>query len=180
MELIGEIFVGIALTAICVMVYFFGFSFTEWGPFTQLPSGKRLDRKAGSSNIVGYYLNEPGYGIDEDGNIYEDEDNNYLEGLRENFFFRYFGMVYTGIPWLPLPWFGGVAGSNITESAIKVSKDPSGIITPTVEVLPATYYTAPPIFIKQGLVLSGIPIQGSNLVEFAFSYTLRITNVHGF
>lgn len=162
------------------MAYFYGFSFTEWGPFTQLPSGRRLDVKVGKSNVVRYYLNEPGYGIDKKGNIYEDSDGKYLAKLESNFWFRYFGMVYTGIPFVPIPFIGGVTGSEIFESALKVSKDEMGVITPGHEKFEPVYYTAPPIFIKQGLVLSGIPIKGSNLVEFGFSYTLRITNVHGF
>jgi regulator of protease activity HflC (stomatin/prohibitin superfamily) len=176
METIGYII----LCAIFLMAYFYGFSFTEWGPFTQLPSGRRLDVKVGKSNVVRYYLNEPGYGIDERGNIYEDKNGKYLTSLKRNFVFRYFGMVYTGIPFIPVPFIGGVIGSEIFESALKVSKDATGVIIPSLEKLEPVYHTAPPIFIKQGLVLSGIPIKGSNLVEFGFSYTLRVTNVHGY
>lgn len=166
--------------AICIILYIVGFARTELGPYTQLRSGGRLDRKVGKDTIVGYYLNEPGYGIDQDGNIYEDLDNKYLKKLRRNFFFRFFGIVYTGIPYFPVPWFGGVLGSWIQESRVKVSKNPEGVIEPTRELLPPVYYMSPPIFIKQGLVLSGLPVVGSNLVEFAFSYTLRTTNVHQF
>lgn len=167
--------------AICMILYVKGFGRTELGPFSELRSGGRLDRKVAKDTIVGYYLNEPGYGIDQDGNIYEDRENKYLKNLRKNFFFRFFGLVYTSIPYAPFPGLGGVVGSWVQESKVKVSKNSvTGVIEPTRELLPPVYYMSPPIFIKQGLVLSGIPIEGGNLVEFAFSYTLRVTNVHQF
>lgn len=172
----------LVITVVCaifLLAFFVGFSYTELGPFSQLRSGGRLDRKTGKENIVGHYLNEPGYGIDSEGNIYEDKENEYLNNLRKNFFFRFFGMVYTGIPYFPIPGLGGTVGSWIKESTTKVSKNQlTGVIEVSVEELPPVYHKAPPIFIKQGIVLSGIPVRGSNLAEFGGSFTLRITNVH--
>ncbi len=170
----------ILVIAVCILAYCIGFSLTEWGPFTQLPSGRRLDQKVGKNNIVNCWLNQDGYSIDKNGNIEKDPDNKYMKELRKNFFFRYFGMVYTGIPFLPLPGFGGVAGSYVEETELDFSENPDGTVVPKVKHLPRKYYTAPPIFIKRAVVLGGIPISGFNLVKFAFSFTARVTNVKDF
>lgn len=166
--------------AVCILAYCYGFSFTEWGPFTQLPSGRYLEQKTGKNNVVNYWLNQDGFSIDRNGNIKPDPNNVYLNELRKSFFFRYMGMVYTGIPFLPIPWIGGVTGGYVRESRLKFVKNTDGTVTPSVEDLPTVYYTARPIRIKSAIVLGGIPIKGFNQVEFAFSMTNQITNTNDY
>lgn len=166
---------AILFFAFSVVIGLWALTFTELGPYTQLPTGRRLARKVGKDTVVGHYLNLKGYKINDQGEISEDSSNEYYKNLKKQMFL---GAVYTG--WYGLPYFGGVSGKFITESELKYTEADDGSVEPKVLEKEAVYYTAPKIFIERAYVFGGIPIQGLNLVKFGISVTFIVTDVEDF
>lgn len=164
MEIIGYFL--FAVVGIVVLLY--GLSFTEFGPFTQLPNNRYLRVKRGN-RIADYYINSENLAINSKGQVTKSPNDTYRENLKKNPFFSILGMVWTGIPWI-----GGVEGKKVAESRLKFSQNPDGSIECKVVEEGPTYYTAPPVFMNHAIVLGGIPIEGKNLVNFAVSMTLQV------
>lgn len=155
-----------------IIIGSFILSYTEIGPFTQLPNNRALRVRRGK-NIVMYYVNGQKLAISSAGKITLD-DGTYQKNLRSGplgLIFRWFGMVWTGIPGI-----GGIIGMQVTESELDFTQNPDGSVT-TKTVRKTTYYSAPPIFIRRAISFGGIPIEGNNLVDFGIATTLRISNL---
>lgn len=152
----------------------YGASFTEFGPFTQLPPGRYLAVKRGL-NIIKYYLNQTGWGVAADGKSFiPDPEGDYLMGLKTGFlgfFFNYFGMVWTGFPVI-----GGVRGSMVTERKVKFSQKEDGTLKYWTDDIGPAYYTAPPFMRHYGFVLGSIASKGNNTWNFAIPSRILVIN----
>ncbi len=159
-----------------ILIACFIMSFTEKGPFTQLPRNTALRLKTGDKkNIVDYKVNGHNLAVDKLGKMTTDEGE-YQRNLRSGLLgliYRTFGMVYTGFPFI-----GGVSGMMITGSELDFEKDELGDGSVTAEPLGTTkYYTAIPIYIRRAISYGGIPLKDKNLVDFGIATTLFINDL---